>query len=127
MKSDTFKKSIADAKAIRDASVELAKEQIAESLSPKIQEMIRQKLSEDQDELDEVELEEYGDEHPVSTQDALDVSEGSDMDIDEVSLDEILKELEQEELAEKAEVEEARYGKEMKTEAKGDEEEETEE
>lgn len=50
MQNELIKQSIADAKALRQSAYELAKEQIAETFGPRVQEMIKLKLSEVEDE-----------------------------------------------------------------------------
>lgn len=91
MQNDLIKQSIADAKALKQSAYELAKEQIAETFGPRVQEMIRLKLSEVEDEtLKEDDM----------AQENVDMAEeGKEMqdeNLDEVTLDEILAELDEE-------------------------------
>lgn len=87
---ELFKQAIADAKSVRDAAVANAKAALEETFTPKIMSMLSAKLNEMEEEAPEEEnIDEYGDEHPVSTKDALNKS-------DETDLDEILAQLEEE-------------------------------
>jgi len=112
MQNDLIKQSIADAKALRQSAYELAKEQIAESFGPRVQEMIRLKLSEmedesvyeaKEDELDEAkheddELAEGMDDDDMKMEgeeDDMKMEGGDDM-VDEATLDQMLAELEDE-------------------------------
>ena len=88
-KQDLYKQAIADAKQLKDITMEAAKQQIAEAFTPKIQEMFRLKVNELEEEYDD------------------DVTSG-DMEesmgiMDEATLDEILAELTAEEGKEKME------------------------
>jgi hypothetical protein len=96
MKSNLIEQAIADAKALRESAYELAKDQIAETFGPKVQELIRHKLAEmDEDPMEEnLDVNEYGDEHEMSTKDAL---SGMEEDLDEAALDSLLAELDTEE------------------------------
>ena len=122
MQNELIKQAIADAKALRQSAYELAKEQIAETFGPRVQEMIRLKLSEMDD--DETMAEEK-DKEEKSVEEAKHdekakmeakheeepMKEGDDMgEVDEVSLDELLAELDKED-------------DKMKSEAEGDDEE----
>jgi len=106
---DLFEQAIADAKKLREISLQQAKQKMEETFAPKIQEMFRLKLSEMED-LDEAGLEEEGYEMDEMANSANDPNDGvpnqnythGEQDslvtpIDEMSLDEILAELELEE------------------------------
>lgn len=83
-KSELFKQAIADAKELKDITMATAKQQIAEAFAPKIQEMFRMKVNE-LDNMDEVEEMEEADK----------MEENSSIEeVNEMSLDEILAELE---------------------------------
>lgn len=82
-KQDLYKQAIADAKQLKDITMEAAKQQIAEAFTPKIQEMFRLKVNE---------LEEEYDEDVTSG----DMEESTSI-MDEATLDEILAELTAEE------------------------------
>lgn len=121
--SSLFKQAIAEAKALRQSAYELAKEQIAETFGPRVQEMIRLKLSEMEEE-PVVEAKDEEEKKVMETVDQEDsVMETEDM-VDETTLDELLAELE-----ETDEVSEAKKDDEKDEikEAEGDEEEESEE
>jgi len=111
---DLFTQAIADAKKLKEISMANAKQAIEEAFAPRIQEMFRMKLSEMDEPLEEEDheadvyredgMEEYGMEHPdrdmdgdgdVDAEDAKLMKEKNHMD--EMSLDEILAELELEE------------------------------
>jgi hypothetical protein len=76
---DLLKEAIADAKAVKETAIANAKAALEESFTPLLKEKFAAKLAqmEEDEELeeaynvDEAELEEYGDEHPISTKDAL--------------------------------------------------------
>lgn len=125
---DILKEAIADAKSIKEAAIANAKVALEEAFTPYLKEKLSAKLAEidamdeEMDEnkaMDEAEIDEYGDEHPMSTKDALkekDMDEAmekemeeekmnfsEDMDeemdeskksMDEMDLDELLRELE---------------------------------
>jgi hypothetical protein len=125
---DLLKEAIADAKAVKETAIANAKAALEESFTPLLKEKFAAKLAqmEEDEELeeaynvDEAELEEYGDEHPISTKDALSArktlkkeaeleeygdehpvstkdalkKEAEEMD-EEVDLDELLKELDE--------------------------------
>jgi hypothetical protein len=106
---DLFEQAIADAKKLREISLQQAKQKMEETFAPKIQEMFRLKLSEMED-LDEAGLEEEGYEMDESGNETFNVKrpeymQGDQVDtgledpnpLDEMSLDEILAELELEE------------------------------
>lgn len=121
MQNDLIKQAIADAKALRQSAYELAKEQIAETFGPRVQEMIKLKLSEMDDEslafeakdkeekpVDEAKHDEEEKAMGEAKHDKKDakmeakhdedpMKEGDDMgEVDEVTLDELLAELEAE-------------------------------
>jgi hypothetical protein len=104
MQNDLIKQSIADAKALRQSAYELAKEQIAETFGPRVQEMIKLKLSEVEDESME-EAKSHDDEDSMkeakhdekepkmeAKHDEKDPMEEGE--VDETTLDELLAELE---------------------------------
>ena len=108
-----LKEAIADAKAVKETAIANAKAALEEAFTPYLKEKLAAKLAEmdDMDEADEMmemkekdmkendemdeshdnELEEYGNEHEVSTKDALTMKE--DDELDEMDLDELLREL----------------------------------
>jgi flagellar biosynthesis/type III secretory pathway chaperone len=89
-KSDLFKQAIAEAKELKEISMEQAKRQIAESFAPRIQEMFKAKVQE-LDAMDEAdEMEEGFDQ----------LEEDSIEEVNETSLDEILAELDRESMDE---------------------------
>jgi len=88
-KQDLYKQSIADAKQLKDITMEAAKQQIAEAFTPKIQEMFRLKVNELEEEYDD-----------DTTSGDMEESIGI---MDEATLDEILAELTAEEGKEKME------------------------
>ncbi len=92
--NELYKQAIADAKQLKDITIEKAKHQIAEAFTPKIQEMFRLKVNELEEEMEE---------------EGTHMNHGKHMDeenfnIDEATLDEILAELQNEE-----EVEEGKH------------------
>jgi len=114
---DILKEAIADAKSIKEAAIANAKVALEEAFTPYLKEKLSAKLAEidamdeEMDEakaMDEAEIDEYGDEHPVPTKDALkeksmdeemDETMDEEMDemkksMDEMDLDELLRELE---------------------------------
>ena len=114
---DILKEAIADAKSIKEAAIANAKVALEEAFTPYLKEKLSAKLAEidamdeEMDEakaMDEAEIDEYGDEHPMSTKDALkeksmdeemDETMDEEMDemkksMDEMDLDELLRELE---------------------------------
>lgn len=149
MSNDLIKQAIADAKALRQSAYELAKEQIAETFGPRVQEMIRLKLSEiEDDSMEEVkDMEEEGKHLEKEVTPDLEMTgpewrqyckenptdpgcmgeskeEDGDM-VDEATLDELLAELEKEDGKEmKGESKDAE--KEAMKEAEGDDDEESE-
>jgi hypothetical protein len=88
--NELYKQAIADAKSLKEITIEKAKQQIAETFTPKIQEMFRLKVNE----LEE-EMEEEG-----KNMDHGKHMEEENYSIDEATLDEILAELQQEEMEE---------------------------
>jgi len=110
MEQNLFKQAIAEAKTVREIAIANAKNSLAESFTPKIKSMFAAKLQENE-ELEENELEEYGNEHEMDLEDSFNdnpegedelelidsVSEGEDEEID---LDELLAEMEADELSE---------------------------
>ena len=145
--SNLYQDAILDAKALRASAVANAKAALEEAFEPKIQEMIRLKLSEEAEaELDEVEeVEENIDEkmHDKVKEDYSEDGMEENFDINEAELEEILAELEAlsntDEAEHKPEMEEMKHdeveeAEEMKDEAlneaeeeEGEEEEEEEE
>jgi len=112
MEKNLFQEAIADAKTVRDVAIANAKSSLAEAFTPKIKSMFQAKLQETE-ELDEneFELEEYGDEHPVSTEDALSDDENLDLTDetsveDDIDLDELLAEMDQEDALAEASIDE---------------------
>ena len=114
---DILKEAIADAKSIKEAAIANAKVALEEAFTPFLKEKLSAKLAEidamdeemdESKEMDEAEIDEYGDEHPMSTKDALkeksmdeemDETMDEEMDemkksMDEMDLDELLRELE---------------------------------
>ena len=93
---ELYKQAIADAKNLKDISMAQAKEAIAEAFNPKIQEMFRLKLSElEQDDLkEEDDNMEEGQEHGEDGK--MEESE----EVNEMTLEEILAELEEGEMEE---------------------------
>jgi len=114
---DILKEAIADAKSIKEAAIANAKVALEEAFTPYLKEKLSAKLAEidamdeemdESKEMDEAEIDEYGDEHPMSTKDALkeksmdeemDETMDEEMDemkksMDEMDLDELLRELE---------------------------------
>ena len=96
MAKDILKEAIADAKAVREVALANAKAALEEAFTPKLQNMLSAKLSEDLDEEyydeDEKELD-LGEMDNMSDEDM----EGKDSMDDEIDLEEILNELESEE------------------------------
>lgn len=153
---DLFEQAIADAKALKEISLANAKQQIEETFAPKIQEMFRLKLSEMED-LEEDDYTEDGMEEDMEKEGLEDeigyemghqkpevdvqqansdkMTDSNGSDIEEMTLDEILAELELEEgldeeltdeddMMEEGHVKGDGYtGKSVKSEAKKDDEE----
>ena len=110
---DLFEQAIADAKALKEISLANAKQQIEETFAPKIQEMFRLKLSEMEDEgyddmQEDMEREgfedeigyEMGNQKPsvdVQQSNSDKMTDPNGTDLEEMTLDEILAELELEE------------------------------
>ena len=138
--SNLYQDAILDAKALRASAVANAKAALEEAFEPKIQEMIRLKLSEEAEaELDEVEEFEENIEEKMDDKVEEDYSEDGmeeNFDINEAELEEILAELEAlsntDEAEHKPEMEEMKHdeveeAEEMKDEALNEAEEEEEE
>ena len=94
--NELYKQAIADAKSLKEITIEKAKQQIAETFTPKIQEMFRLKVNELEEEMD---------------QEGKNMDHGKHMEeenysIDEATLDEILAELQDEEMGEGKHMEE---------------------
>lgn len=96
---DLFEQAIADAKKLKELSMANAKQVIEEAFAPKIQEMFRLKLSEMEGLEEDTTLEEGGDtlEEDYAEEGAVEPMEEGDSDINEITLEEILAELELEE------------------------------
>jgi len=78
MEQNLFKQAIAEAKTVREIAIANAKNSLAESFTPKIKSMFAAKLQENE-ELEENELEEYGNEHEMDLEDSFnDNPEGVD-------------------------------------------------
>jgi hypothetical protein len=121
---DIYKQALLDAKAVRASAMANAKASLQEAFEPKIQEMIRLKLSEELEEEGYNEMEEAYTE--TEAKEAAHETKDSTMDeIDEASLEEILAELE--ELSGDDKVEEGEKSEDHMMEAEDEEsEEETE-
>jgi hypothetical protein len=94
--NELYKQAIADAKSLKEITIEKAKQQIAETFTPKIQEMFRLKVNELEEEME---------------QEGKNMDHGKHMEeenysIDEATLDEILAELQDEEMGEGKHMEE---------------------
>jgi hypothetical protein len=132
MEQNIYKQAILEAKAIRAGAIANAKAALQEAIEPKIQEIVRMKLSEEYSE-DELE-EDYTLEDDSMEQEGAEM-EAEAIELDEASLDEILAELEaleegdeiSEELNEEAEEEESEEEDETEEEEDGEEESEEEE
>jgi hypothetical protein len=101
---DLFAQAIADAKKLKEISMANAKQAIEEAFAPRIQEMFRMKLSEMEDTLEEDEVEDIENADTELTEDDMDNMEEAETDaptmeedINEMTLEEILAELELEE------------------------------
>jgi hypothetical protein len=138
--SNLYQDAILDAKALRASAVANAKAALEEAFEPKIQEMIRLKLSEEAEaELEEVEEMEENIDEKMHDDKMKEMSYNDDMeenlDINEAELEEILAQLEELSNVDEAghdEMEEAKHddmeeAKEMKDEALNEAEEEEEE
>lgn len=93
---ELYKQAIADAKNLKEISMAQAKEAIAEAFNPKIQEMFRLKLSE----LEEDELKEDVDNMEEGYEDGEDGKMEESEEVNEMTLEEILAELEEGEMEE---------------------------
>ena len=131
---DLFAQAIADAKKLKEISLENAKQAIEEAFAPRIQEMFRLKLSELEEGDDET-MEEYAEMQPdrdmdgdgdVDAADAAQMKEASADHVDEMTLDEILAELELEEGDDEMVDETLQEAKEDEKEEEAEEAEETE-
>ncbi len=124
MKNEMYRQAILDAKALRDSAIANAKASLQEAFEPKIQEMLRLKLSEELEE--EAEIEEGYNEDGMEEGYHEDGME-EDAPLGEADLDEILAELEA--LSEEGEehMEEDMSGMEDLNEAEEDDSEEGEE
>jgi hypothetical protein len=94
---ELYKQAIADAKKLKDISMAQAKEAIAEAFNPKIQEMFRLKLSElEEDSLEEEKHDMEEGEHGMEEK-KHDMEEGEleESEVNEMTLEEILAELEE--------------------------------
>ena len=93
---DLFEQAIADAKKLKEISMANAKQAIEEAFAPRIQEMFRMKLSEIDDTSAEVEDDIEDITEDDYTEDGMEggVQEGSHDVVDEMTLEEILAELE---------------------------------
>jgi hypothetical protein len=88
---ELYKQAIADAKSLKEISMAQAKQAIAEAFNPKIQEMFRLKLSE----LEEDELKEDVDNMEEGYEDGEDGKMKESEEVNEMTLEEILAELEE--------------------------------
>jgi hypothetical protein len=94
MEQNIYKQAILDAKAIRASAIANAKTSLTEAMEPRIQEMMRLKLSEEMDSDMEEDIEEgyeEGGQNPQVNHNSA--SAESSEDINELDLDEILAEL----------------------------------
>jgi hypothetical protein len=121
MAKDILKEAIADAKAVREVALANAKAALEEAFTPKLQNMLSAKLSEDLDEeyydedeaemdmedmdMDMDNMDEMGDMSYDEDED-MELGEEDSMD-EEINLEDLLNELEAEEDSEEEEVEEA--------------------
>ena len=121
-KGNILKEAIADAKTVREVALQNAKSALEEAFTPKLQNMLSAKLSEDLDEMyydeDEKDMDEmYYDEDEKDMDEDMDEGHGmydedeKDSMDEEIDLEEILNELELEEgkKADKEEVDEAKH------------------
>jgi hypothetical protein len=95
---ELYKQAIADAKQLKDISMAQAKEAIAEAFNPKIQEMFRLKLSElEEDSLEEEKHDMEEAEHGMEEKkhDMEEAEEMEEAEVNEMTLEEILAELEE--------------------------------
>lgn len=112
MDNEIYRQALLDAKAVRASAIANAKASLNEAFEPKIQEVLRLKLSEElEDELEEAQEEV---EESLQTEEQEEVEESAS-ELEESELDEILRELES--LSEESE-EEIEEGKEEMEEAK---------
>jgi hypothetical protein len=131
-KSELFKQAIAEAKELKDISMAQAKQQIAEAFAPRIQEMFRAKVEEmeSMDEADEMEENVDKMEEMSSKEKMAKGLYNEEDEINETSLDEILAELESDDammeednLEEGIEMDEAKKADDKKEDEKEEEEE----
>ena len=103
MAKNILKEAIADAKAVREVALANAKAALEEAFTPKLQNMLSAKLSEDLDEdyydedEKEIELGEMGNMYDEDMDEDMYEEEKEDSMDDEIDLEEILNELESEE------------------------------
>jgi hypothetical protein len=110
MQKDLLREAIADAKAVRQTALANAKLALEEAFTPRLQSMLSAKLSEelsdDEETTNEWQLDDYadntptfseGEEHEADDMDDMDDDAGNDEDEDDLDLDEIIRELEEEE------------------------------
>lgn len=96
-KGNILKEAIADAKAVRDVALANAKAALEEAFTPKLQNMLSARLSEDLEEM-EMDLEDDKDIELGEMGDMYDEDKGEEASMDEeIDLEEILNELELEE------------------------------
>jgi hypothetical protein len=111
---ELYKQAIADAKKLKDISMAQAKEAIAEAFNPRIQEMFRLKLSELEEESEE-DAHKVEEGHEEGTHDVVHMEEEEldpmeESEVNEMTLEEILAELEEGDMEEEADLEEAGTG-----------------
>jgi len=99
---DLYREAVADAKKVRDAAIANARMALEETITPRIQEMLRKKLTEEEDSMDEVDASGQGVDPETGALPGKEIHE----EVTEESLDEILAELQNEESLEEAPVEE---------------------
>jgi len=96
---ELYKQAILDAKATREIALATARESLAEAFEPKLKEMVRLSLSEDDDAVEEAKMHDMKKAKKQDMEEAKmhDMEESSDMeesvDMEESTLDEILAEL----------------------------------
>jgi hypothetical protein len=111
---ELYKQAIADAKKLKDISMAQAKEAIAEAFNPRIQEMFRLKLSELEEESEE-DTHKVEEGHEEGTHDVVHMEEEEldpmeESEVNEMTLEEILAELEEGDMEEEADLGEAGTG-----------------
>jgi hypothetical protein len=97
---DLLKEAIADAKAVKETAIANAKAALEEAFTPYLKERLSAKLQEMENEEDNIEMEE-------SISEEQEESMEENESIDEISLDELLAELEEENISEAKEEEES--------------------